>query len=159
MSTGSVGLRESARQRTTRCVQFPFITSHKESQARGFCALFSRLLCLQEFSRQEYWSGLPWPPPGDHPNPGIKPRSSALQADSLPSEPTRKPKNTGVGSLSLLQGIFPTSGIKPGSPALQAGSLPAELPGKPKLIELCRVDLLGFDGRDNHCSDRFIFPE
>ena len=90
----------------------------------------ARLLCLQEFSRQEYWSGLPWPPPGDHPNPGIKPRSSALQADSLPSEPTRKPKNTGVGSLSLLQGIFPTSGIKPGSPALQAGSLPAELPVK-----------------------------
>jgi len=40
-----------------------------------------------EFSRQEYWSGLPCPPPGDLPNPGIKPRSPALQADSLPSEP------------------------------------------------------------------------
>ena len=36
------------------------------------------------FSRQEYWSGLACPPPGDIPNPGIKPRSSALQADSLP---------------------------------------------------------------------------
>ena len=36
------------------------------------------------FSRQEYWSGLPCPPPGDLPNPGIKPRSPALQADSLP---------------------------------------------------------------------------
>ena len=45
-----------------------------------------------EFSRQEYWSGLPFPPPGDLPNPGIKPRSPALQADSLPSEPPWKPK-------------------------------------------------------------------
>ena len=35
-----------------------------------------------EFSRQEYWSGLPCPPPGDLPNPGIEPRSLALQADS-----------------------------------------------------------------------------
>ena len=40
-----------------------------------------------EFSRQEYWSGLPFPSPGDLPDPGIEPRSSALQADSLPSEP------------------------------------------------------------------------
>ena len=48
------------------------------------------------------------PSPGDLPNPGIKPRSPALQADSLPAEPQGKPKNTGVGSLSLLQGIFPT---------------------------------------------------
>ena len=40
-------------------------------------------------------------------NPGIEPRSPALQADSLPSEPSEKPKNTRVGSLSFLQGIFP----------------------------------------------------
>ena len=40
--------------------------------------------------------------------PGIKPRSPTLQADSVPAEPPGKPKNTGVGSLSLLQGIFPT---------------------------------------------------
>ena len=39
------------------------------------------------FSREEYWSGLPWSPPGDLPNPGIKPRSSALQVESLPPEP------------------------------------------------------------------------
>ena len=38
------------------------------------------------FSRQEYWSGLPFPSPGDLPDPGIKPRSPALQADALPSE-------------------------------------------------------------------------
>ena len=56
------------------------------------------------FSRQEYWSGLPVPSPGDLPNPGIEPRSPELQADSLPAEPQGKPKNTGVGSLSLLQG-------------------------------------------------------
>ena len=39
------------------------------------------------FSRQEYWSGLPCPSPGDLSHPGIKPGSLALQADSLPSEP------------------------------------------------------------------------
>ena len=60
------------------------------------------------FSREECWSGLPHPPPGDLPNPGIKSRSPILQMDSLPSEPSGKPKNTKVGSLSLLQGIFLT---------------------------------------------------
>ena len=43
------------------------------------------------FSRQEYWSGLPFPSPGDLPKPGIKPRSPALQADALTSEPPGKP--------------------------------------------------------------------
>ena len=43
-----------------------------------------------EFSRQEYWSGLPFPSPEDLPNPGIKPRSPTLQADTLPSEPPGK---------------------------------------------------------------------
>jgi len=43
-----------------------------------------------EFSRQENWSGLPFPSPGDLPNPGIEPRSSALQADSLLFEPPKK---------------------------------------------------------------------
>ena len=41
-------------------------------------------------SRQEYWRGLPFPSPGDLPDPGIYPRSPALQADSLPSEPPGK---------------------------------------------------------------------
>ena len=54
------------------------------------------------FIRQEYWSGLPFPSPGDLPNPGIEPKSLAFWEDSLPSEPPGKPKNTGVGSLSLL---------------------------------------------------------
>ena len=44
-----------------------------------------------KFPRQEYWSRLPFPSSGDLPNLGIEPRSSALQADSLPSEPPRKP--------------------------------------------------------------------
>ena len=51
---------------------------------------------------------------GNLPNPGIKPRSPALQADSLPVEPPWKHKNTGVSSLSLLQQIFPTQGLNPG---------------------------------------------
>ena len=44
-----------------------------------------------EFSRQEYWRKLPLPSPGDFPNPGIEPRSPALQADSLLPEPPGKP--------------------------------------------------------------------
>ena len=94
-------------------------------------------------SRHEYWSGLPFPSPGDLPNPRIESRSPALQADSLPAEPLGKPGNThmlviqlcptlcypmdcspwnspghstGVGSLSLLQGIFLTQGSNPGLP-------------------------------------------
>ena len=63
---------------------------------------------LWGFSRPEYCSGLPCPFPGDLPNPGIKPKSPTFQADSLPSDPPGKPKKTGLGSLSLLQGIFAT---------------------------------------------------
>ena len=43
------------------------------------------------FSRQEYWGGLPFPSPGDLPDPGMEPRSPTLQADALPSEPPGKP--------------------------------------------------------------------
>ena len=89
-----------------------------------------QLLCSQGFSRQEYQSGLPCPPTGDPPNPGIEPRSSALQADSLLSEPPGKPKNTGVVSLSLLQGNFPTQESNPGHLDCRWNSLPAELPMK-----------------------------
>ena len=64
----------------------------------------ARLLCPQGFSRPEYWSGLPCPPPRDLPNPGIKPRSPILQADYLLSEPPEKPNNTVVGSISLSRG-------------------------------------------------------
>ena len=43
------------------------------------------------FSRQEYWSGLPFPSPGDLPDPGIEPQSPAFKADALTSEPPGKP--------------------------------------------------------------------
>ena len=49
-------------------------------------------------SRSEYWSGLQFPSPGDLPNPGIKPRSPALQADSLLSEPPEKPLACSLGT-------------------------------------------------------------
>ena len=61
-----------------------------------------------EFSRPEYWSGQPFPFPGDLSNPGIGPRSPAMQVDSLPAEPQGKLKNTGVGNPSLFHLIFLT---------------------------------------------------
>ena len=72
------------------------------------------LLCPWGFSRKEYWSGLPFPPPGDLPNPGMEPRSTALWADSLPSDLPGKPQNTGIGSLILLPGNFPTQELNQG---------------------------------------------
>ena len=51
--------------------------------------------------QQEYWSGLPCPPPGDLPKPGIQPRSPALQRNSLPSEPPGKPLDTEQCAKSL----------------------------------------------------------
>ena len=119
----------------------------------------SRLLCLWRFSRQEYWSGLPCPPPGDLPTLGIEARSPTLWADSLSVESQGKPKNTGVGSLSLLQGIFPTQESNRGllscrqilyqlschiSPSIlpggckdgaHSGPLEASLPGEAGLVE------------------------
>ena len=61
------------------------------------------------FSRQEYWSVLPWPLPGDLPKSRIKRTSPKLQANSLPSEPSAKPKNTGVSVLSLHPLFHPSS--------------------------------------------------
>ena len=58
-----------------------------------------------EFSRQEYWSGLPFPSPGDLPNPGIKPGSPTLHADALLSEPLGKPMRLrGSGKLEIEAG-------------------------------------------------------
>ena len=54
-------------------------------------SLPARFLCPWNSSREEYWRVLPFPFPGDLPNPGFKPGSPALQADSLPSKPPRKP--------------------------------------------------------------------
>ena len=55
------------------------------------------------FSRQEYWSGLPFTSPGDHPNPGVKALSPTLQADLLLSEPLEKPL---IISDTIINGIF-----------------------------------------------------
>ena len=55
------------------------------------------------FSRQEYWSGLPFPSPADLPDPGIEPMSPALQADALTSEPPGKPKG-GFKQLLIREG-------------------------------------------------------
>ena len=70
------------------CVQLlvtPWTVAHQAPLSMGF-------------SRQEYWSGFPFPSPGDLPNPGIEPRSPALQTDALSSEPPGKPNNTSSAS-------------------------------------------------------------
>ena len=61
-----------------------------------------------EFSRQEYWSGLPFPSPGDLPDPGIEPGSPALQADSLPFEPPGNPPSQARDGtqVSRIAGVF-----------------------------------------------------
>ena len=69
---------------------------------------------VRGISQARVLSGLPFPPPGDLPDPGIEPGSPVLQADSSPSEPPGKPKNTGVGSLSFLQRIFYTQELDQG---------------------------------------------
>ena len=61
-----------------------------------------------EFFGPEYCSGELFPSLEGLPNPGIEARTPTLQADSFPAEPQGKPKDTGVGSLSCLQGTFPT---------------------------------------------------
>ena len=106
----------------------PWTIAHQASLSMGF-------------SRQEFWSGLPFSSPGDLPNPRIEPASPALQVDSFLLSHVRLPArelickwkwksltpawlfenprnspgwNTGVGSHSLLQGIFPTQTLNPG---------------------------------------------
>ena len=59
-----------------------------------------------EFSSPEYWSGLPFPSPGDLPNPGIEPRSLALQADYLPAEPQGKPCKSIILQLKYSEGLI-----------------------------------------------------
>ena len=68
----------------------PWTVAHQAPPSRGF-------------SRQEYWSGLPFPSPGDLPDPGIEPRSPTLEADALTSEPLR---NTTISWPLLINGIF-----------------------------------------------------
>ena len=80
-------LQSGKKVKSLSCVQLfvaPWTVSHQASLSMGF-------------SRQEYWSRLLFPSPGDLPNPGIKPGSLAFQADALPSEPGyESPKREGV---------------------------------------------------------------
>ena len=69
------------------------------------------------------------------PNPGTKPRSPALQADSLAAEPQGKPKNIGVGTLSFLQGIVPTLGTNPGLKHCRAILYQLNHKGSPRILE------------------------
>ena len=61
------------------------------------------------FSRQEDWSGLPFPSPGDLPNPGMEPGSPELQADSLPSEPPGKSWYVVEKALHVVPALLPAS--------------------------------------------------
>ena len=73
-----------------------------------------QVLLPMVFSRQEYWSGLLFPSPGDLPNPGIKTRSSTLWADSLPSEPPGNPKCLLPDPYQTPKGVsFPIKKLKP----------------------------------------------
>ena len=90
-----------------------------------------KLLCPWEFSRQEYWSGLPCPPPGDLPNPGIKPRSPTLQVDSLPSEPKGNPRLLEWVAAPFSKGSSQSRNLT-GVSCIAGGFLPVELPGSPK---------------------------
>ena len=81
--------------------KFIGVFSYKLSRSLSRVRLFAILWTVAHqtplsmgFSRQKYWSGLPFPSPGDLPDPGIKPRSPALQADALTSEPPGKPEGT-----------------------------------------------------------------
>ena len=111
------------------------------------------------FSRQEYWSGLPFSSPCDLPNPGIELGSPALQTDALSSEPLGKPseihsvmsdslrpqglyspwdspgQNTGVGSSSLLRGIFSNQESNPGFPHCRWILYQLSYKGSPRILE------------------------
>ena len=67
--------------------------SHVQLFATPWTVTYQALLSMG-FSRQEYWSGVPFPSPGDLPDPVMEPGSPAMQADALPSEPPEKPAIT-----------------------------------------------------------------
>ena len=105
-----------------------------------FCATLNPMDCsppgscvLRGFSRQEYWSGLPWSTSGDLSNPGIEPRCPPLQADS-----TREAQEYWSEYPIPSPGNPTKPGIDLGSPESQAHFLPAELPGKPNYFPQLR---------------------
>ena len=78
--------------------------SESESHVRLFATPWT--IQFMEFSRPEYWNGYPFPTPRDLPNPRIKPRSPALQADSLPAELSEKPRCVALCNLVLSLSMF-----------------------------------------------------
>ena len=70
------------------------------------CSVACQAPLSMEFSKQEYWSGQPFPSPGDLPDPGIEPRSPTLRADSLPSEPPGKTHPTISNTLPTEGDLF-----------------------------------------------------
>ena len=105
------------------------------------CIIAHQASLSMGFPRQEYWSGLPFPPPGDCPHPGIKPKSPALQADSLPTEPPAQRLNASWGTDCKTKLPHP---ICLGG---QRHKLKLQLPGKRRLIlELGRI----FETSVNH---------
>ena len=87
----SVAFLQNIKSRTTVCVYVCLVTSVVSDSAIPWTAARQAPLSV-ELSRQEYWSGLPCPPPGDLPNSRTNPRSPTLQVDSLASEPQGSPE-------------------------------------------------------------------
>ena len=111
---------------------------HESEVAQSFAPFSDPTDCsppgfsIMAFSRPEYWSGLPFPSPGDLPDPGIEPRSPTLLADALPSEPPEEPQEYWSGLPCPPPGHLPDPEIEPRSPALPVVALPSEAPGKPR---------------------------
>ena len=104
MKTYSFTYKAAHKFRTVSCSNFRFIVK-VPCRVRLFATPWT--VQSMEFSRPKYWRQ-PFPSSGDLPSPVVELMSATLQADSLPAEPQGQPKNTGVGSLPLLQGVFPT---------------------------------------------------
>ena len=81
----------SRRLRAHLCMSVWWLLSHERLFVTPWTRAHQVPLSM-EFSRQGYWNGLPFPSPGDLPDPGIEPTSPALHMDSLPSEPLGKPQ-------------------------------------------------------------------
>ena len=107
-----------------------------------------------EFSRQEYWSGLPFPSLGNLPDPGIEFRSPALQADSLPFEPPGKPLTAeGLGSIlgggtKIPQAAWPKDKLKKKKSA-QAQGFPGGLVVKNSPVNARDMGLIPGPGRSH----------
>ena len=107
---GSLGLRTGKAYGVTRFSggNYSEVKVNSLSRVRLFATLWTvahQAPLSMGFSRQGYWSGLPFPSPGDLPDPGIEPRSPTLEADALPSEPPAMPP--GLLQYHTIMGSFP----------------------------------------------------